>query len=115
VATPVQPEVLAGDLDPLEVLRGGEHLLDQLAVLVLDPVLLHKRPPRFRDAIRQVIAHRLQLTEVKHPRGGSDGVHAMRDLGVTERLAEEPGQLGLEPTDLPSQLQPRLALVYRDA
>ena len=108
-------EVLARDADPLEVLRGGEHPLDQLAVLVLDPVALDQRLPRLGDAVGQAVADHLQLTEVEHPRPGGEGSDAMRYLGVAESLAEEAGQLGLEAGDLPAQLQPRLALVDRDA
>jgi hypothetical protein len=115
MAAAMEAEVLAGDADPLVVLRGGEHLLDQLTVFVLDPVPLDQCPPRFRNATREPIANRLQLAEVEHARDGRNGVDPVRDLGVTEGLAEEAGQLRLEAGDLAAQLQPRLALVDRNA
>jgi hypothetical protein len=106
-----EAEVLAGDAHPLEVLRGSKHPLDQLAVLVLDPPLLNQRPPRLGDALGKAIANRLQLAEVEDPRRYRNRVDPMRDLGVTEGLAEERGQLRLEAADLAPQLEPRLALV----
>jgi hypothetical protein len=113
VPTAGKPEVFPGDANPLEVLRGGEHLLDQLVVLVLDPLALDQRLPRLSHAIGEPVPKRLQLTEIEHPRRGGDGLDAVRDLRVTEPLADETGELGLEAGDLPAQLQPRLALVDR--
>jgi len=114
VAAAVQAEVFAGDADPLVVLGGGEHLPDELVVLVLDPLPLHQRLPRLGSAVGEAVADRLQLAEVEHPRRGGDGLDAVRDLGVAEALADEAGQLRLEPADLATQLQPRVALVDGD-
>lgn len=110
-----EAEVFARDSDPLEVLGGGEHPLDQRPVLVLDQVALDQRLPGLGDAVGEAVANCLQPAEVDHPRLGAEGIDAMRDLGVAEGLAEEGRQLGLEAGDLPPQLQPRLALVDRDA
>jgi hypothetical protein len=115
VTTAVQAEVFAGNADPLEVLGGGEHLLNELVVLVLDPLPLDQGLARFRHAIGEAVADRLQLTEIEHPRRGGDGLDAMGNLRVAKSLADEAGELRLEPGDLPAQLQPRLALVDRNA
>lgn len=111
MAAAVQAEVLARDLNPLEVLRSGEHLLDQLAVLVLQPPPLDQRPPRLGDALGEPIAQCLQLTEVENPRHRGSGTDPVRDLRVSEGLAEERSQLRLEAADLAAQLESRLALV----
>lgn len=95
VAAAMQPEVLPGDLHPLEVLRGGEHPLDQLAVFVLDPLPLDEGPACLGDAIREAVANDLELAQVEDPGGGGDGVNPVRHLGVTERLAEQRAELGL--------------------
>jgi hypothetical protein len=115
VAAAVEAEVLARDAHPLEVLRGSEHLLDQLPVLVLDPVALDEHLPGLGDAIGKTVADRLQGAEVEHPRLNGEGSDPMGHLGVAESLAEKGRQLGLEAGDLPAQLQPRLALVNRNA
>ena len=110
----VQAEVFAGDADPLEVLRRSEHPLDERVVLVLEPLPLHQRLPCLGDAVGKRVAHRLQLAEVEHPRRRADRVDAVRHLGVAEPLADETGELRLQPGDLATQLQPRLALVDAD-
>lgn len=114
MATAVQTEVFPRDPDPLEVLRGGEHPLHQLAVLVLSPRPLDEGAPRLRYAVGETIADHLELAEIEDPGRGCDRVDPVRHLGVTEGLAEEPAQLGLEPGDLAAQLKPGLALVDRD-
>lgn len=110
----VQAEVFAGDADPLEVLGGGEHPLYELVVFVLDPLSLHQSAPRLRHAIGEPVPNHLELTQAEHPRRGGKGVDAMRDPGVAEPLADESGELRLEPGDLSPQLQPGLALVDRN-
>lgn len=115
VAAAVQPEVLPRDPHPLEVLRGGEHRLDELAVLLLDPRPLDQGRACLGDAVREAVANHLQLAQVEDPRGGDDGVDPVRHLGVAERLAEQGAEVGLEPGDLAAQLEPCLALVDRDA
>lgn len=112
--TAVEAEVFAGDADPLEVLGGGEHPPDELVVLVLDPLSLYQRLPGLRRAVGEPVSNLLQLTQVEHPRRGSDGLDMVRNLGVAEPLADEAGELCLEPGDLAAQLQPRLALVDRN-
>lgn len=109
-----EPEVFAGDANPLEVLGCGEHLLDQLAVRVLDLLSLHQSATGVGNAIGEPVPNRLQLTEVEHPRSGSDGLDAVRNLRMAKTLADEFGELRLEPADLLAQLQPCLALVNRD-
>lgn len=110
-----EAEVFAGDAHPLEVLRGGEHPLDQFPSFVLEPVALDERLPSLGNAIGQTVANRLQRAQVKYPGSDTDCIDAMRDLGVAECLAEEGRQLGLEAANLPAQLQSRLVLVDGDA
>lgn len=114
VAAAFEAEVLPGHLDPLEVLGCSKHPLDQFAVLGLHPLSLHQGAPGLGDPVGQVVANRLQITEVEHPRRRGDGVDSMRDRNVTEGLAEERGQLRLETADLAAQLEPRAALVDLD-
>jgi hypothetical protein len=111
VAAAVQAEVLARDPDPLEVLGGGEHPLDQRPVLVLDPAPLDQRLPRLGHAVGEAVAQRLELAEVEQPRAGGNRLDPVGHLGVAERLAEEGCQLGLELGDLATQLAARPALV----
>jgi hypothetical protein len=114
VAAARQPEVFAGDPDPLEVLRGSEHFLDQLTILGLDAGALGEGATSFGHTISETVSNGLDLAQVEHPWCSGDRLEAMGDLGVPEGLAEEAGQLRLKPGNLPAQLQPRLALVYRD-
>ena len=114
VTAAFEAEVLAGHLDPLEVLGRGEHPLDQFAVLGLDLLPLHQGAPGLGDPVGQVVANRLQVTEIENPRRCGDGFDPMRDRSVTEGLAEERGQLRLETADLATQLEPRVALVDPD-
>jgi len=114
VAAAVQPQVLPGDLHPLEVLRGGQHPFDQLAVLVLDAAALDQGGSRLCDAIGQGVADLLELSEIEDAGRAGDGIDPVRNLGVAEGLGEESGELGLEPGDLLAQLKPGFALVDRD-
>ncbi|HMI81795.1 MAG TPA: hypothetical protein VK480_08415, partial [Solirubrobacterales bacterium] len=109
-----EAEVFAGDADPLEVLGGGEHPLDELAVGVLDPAPLDQRRPGLGDAVGEAVAQRLQLAEAEDPRRGGEGLDPVRHLGVAEGLSEEARQLSLEAADLLAQLQAGVALVDSD-
>lgn len=115
VTAAVQAEVLPGDANPLEVLRRREHFLDEIAIFVLEPLPLHQSPLCLGNAVGEPVPDGLQLAQVEHPRRGSESIDPMRDLGATEAVAEAGGELGLEPGDLPPQLQARLALVDRCA
>lgn len=115
MAAAVQPQVLPGDLHPLEILGSGQHPFDQLAVLVLDSRPLDESGARLGNAIGEAVANHLQLTQVQHPGGGRNRVDPVRNLGVAESLAEEPTELGLQPGNLAAQLESCLALVDRDA
>jgi hypothetical protein len=110
----MQAKVFPGDANPLEVLGGDEHLLHQFAVLVLEPLSLHKGLSRFGNTIGEAVSNGLQLAEVKHLRCGGSGLNPVRNLRVTEPLGDEAGELFLKPSDLPAQLQTRLALIDRD-
>jgi len=114
VAAAGKTEVLTRDPHPLEVPGCGDHLLDQLLVLRLEPGALGKGRVRLTDPLGQPVANRLQLTEVENARSRGNRFDAMRQLGMAEGLAEEAGQLRLEAADLTAQLEPRPALVDLD-
>jgi hypothetical protein len=107
----MQAKVLPGDANPLEILGRGYHLLDEITILVLEALPLHQGLLCLGNAIGEPVPDGLQLTQVEYPRRGSDGIDSVRDLGATEALAKARGELGLEPGDLPPQLQARPALV----
>ena len=109
---PGQAEVGAADPQPAVGGGGGKHVVEQLAVGVLDGGALGERALRVGDAGGEGVAELLELTEVEHPRrpGGSDPV---RDVDPAEPLGDQPGELALEPPDLPPQLGPRTQLVAR--
>ena len=115
VTAAVQAQVLSGDLHPLEVLRGGQHPFDQLAVLVLHPLSLDKGGTRLGDTVGKAVANNLELAQVQDPGSGGERIDPVRYLGMAEGLAEEPAELGFEPGDLAAQLEPCLALVDLDA
>jgi hypothetical protein len=104
-------DVGAGDAHPLEALRGGDHLLEQDAVGVLQPGPLRERAARFGDPAGEPVANRLQLAEPEDPGSPRSRRDPVRDLDVPEGLAEEPGQLRLQPPDLPAQLDAGKTLV----
>jgi len=108
-------DVVAADLDPLEVLRRRHHLAQPLAVGGLEPVLLGQGQPRIGDAVGELVAQPLQLPEVEQPRCGRDRGDAVTDLDPAEALGEESGQPLLEGADLAPQLTPRGTLVDVDA
>jgi hypothetical protein len=115
VAAAVQAEVLPGDPNPLEVLGRREHLLDELAILVLESPPLDESTPGLSHTIGEPVPDHLQLTEVEHPRGGGSCLDVVGNLRMTKTLANETGELPLEPGNLPAQLQPRVALVNCNA
>ena len=61
-------EVVARDAQPLEVLRAGQHPLQQLAVAGLELGPLAQCAARVLDPIGQGVANRLQLTQVERSR-----------------------------------------------
>jgi len=111
VAAAVEAEVLPGDANPLEVLRGRQHPFDQRPVAVLELAALDQGPPCLGGAVGKLVAQRLQLAEVEDARFRGDGLDSVGNLGMAESLAEERGQLGLEASDLLAQLLPRVTLV----
>jgi hypothetical protein len=115
VTTARLADVGAADLDPLEVLRRGKHLAQQLAVVGLDPGPLAQRDPRLRDPIREIVAQPLQLAQVEDPRLHRDGGDTVIELDPAEGLGEEAGELTLEVADLAPQLRSGSELVDLDA
>ena len=108
-------DVGATDLDPLEVLRCGDHPAQELAISRLDPGSLLELQPGVGDPFRQLVAQPLQLTEVEDPRLSRDRGNAVIELDPAEGRCEETAQLTLEAADLAPQLGPRPQLVDLDA
>jgi hypothetical protein len=108
-------DVLATDLHPPVVPRRVQHLAQQLAVAGLDQGPLAQRQARLGDSLRERIPHPLQLSEVEDPRLGGNRPDPVAELNPAEGLAEESGQLALEPAHLAAQLDARGVLVDLDA
>jgi hypothetical protein len=103
-------DVGAADADPRVALRGGEHVLEQLAVGLLDEGALGEGAVGLGEAGRERVADLLQLAEVEDPwRPGGD--YAVRHVDPAEAVGNEPRDLPLELADLTPQLLPRLRLV----
>jgi hypothetical protein len=103
-------DVGAADADPRVALRGGQHVVQKLAVGLLDEGALGEDPVRLGEAGRERVADLLQLAEVEDPRrpGGADPI-GNRD--PSHPLGDEPGDLRLELADLAAQLVPRPRLL----
>jgi hypothetical protein len=107
-------DVGAGDADPLELCRRGEHLAQQLAVAGLHPGSLGQRQAGLGDPLGQFVAQPLQLAEIENAGLGGEPGYAVFDPHPAERLGEEGGQLALEAADLAPQLETRRPLVGID-
>jgi hypothetical protein len=114
VAAARQPEVGAADPQPVVALRGGEHVVEKLAVGLLELLALDQRPARLGDLHRERVADLLQRTEVEHPRRARGG-DPVRDDQAPEALGDQPAELPLELGDLPAQLGAGQTLIDRDS
>ena len=106
-----QAEVVAADLNPLEIGRRGQHLAQQLAVGGLGRGLTAQGGLRLANPFGQLVAQPLQLTETEDPGGAGAGSDPVLDLDPAEGLREMPRQLLLEAADLAPQLGPGETLV----
>jgi hypothetical protein len=106
-------DVGAADPQPAVGGRVGKHLGEERAVGLLDGVALEQRAARLGDATRERIADLLQRAEVEHPRRARGG-DPVRDVDAPEPLGDQPGELALQPPDLPAQLGAGQTLVDRD-
>ncbi len=109
-----QAEIGAADPQPAVGGGVGEHLLEQVAVRLLERLALEERAVRLGDLQRQRIADLLELAKVEHP-GRTDGGDPMGDDDAPEALGDQPAELTLEPGDLPAQLGAGQPLVDRDS
>lgn len=107
-------DVGAADPQPAVSDGVGEHLGEERAVGLLDGVALDQRAAGVGDPAGERVAKLLQLAEVEHPRR-SRGGDPVRHVDAPEPLGDQPGQLALEPPDLPPQLRPGQALIDRDS
>jgi hypothetical protein len=108
-------DVGAADPDPLVLDGCGDHAPQQLSVGGLDPVPLGQRRSRLGDAVRERVAHALQLAEPEHAGGSAGSPHGGVDLDPPETLGDELGELALEAADLPAQLAASERLIDRSA
>jgi hypothetical protein len=109
-----QAEVGAADPQPPVGGRVGEHLLDQLAVGLLEGLPLDQRAAGVGDAAGERVAKLLQLTEVENP-WRSHGVDPVRHDDPPEALGDQAAELMLELADLPAQLGAGQTLIDRDS
>jgi hypothetical protein len=100
-----QAEVGAADPQPAVGGGVGDHRLHQLAVRLLDGVALGEGAPRLGEPPGERVTHLLQLPQVEHPRRTRGG-DPVRHVNAAEPVGDQPGQLPLEPPDLPAQLRP---------
>lgn len=104
VAATSLAEIVTRDPQPLVVARRGEHALEQLPVAALELGPLAKGQAGVLDAIRELVADRLELAQAK--RAGRRC--ASRDVGrqaePREGLGEERGKLPFEASHLSPQL-----------
>jgi hypothetical protein len=107
-------DVAALDLHPLEVLRRRQHLGQQLAVGLLDPLALTQGDAGVGDPFGELVAQALQLPEPEDPRLGGHGGDPIVDLDPAEGGGEVLGELALEAADLTPQLGAGEALVDPD-
>ncbi len=104
-------EVVARDAQPLEVLRTGEHPLQQLAVAGLELGPLAQCAARVLDPIGQGVANRLQLTQIECSRLAREGRHVRGNFEPREGLRHQSRELPFEAPDLTPQLGAGEALV----
>jgi hypothetical protein len=104
-------DVVAADPYPAVVLRGGQHLAEQLAVGLLDEGALGEGVAGFADPGGEGVAHLLQLAEAEEARGARCR-NPVRDVHPAESLGDERAQLMLELANLTAQLGTRCQLVY---
>lgn len=107
-------EVGAGDQHPLEVGRRSEHRPQALAVRVLLAGAFAQGQPRRGDPAGEGVALTLEIAEPEDPGLDAERADAMLDRNPAKGLAEQPGQLTLEPADLSAQLGAGGALVDAD-
>jgi hypothetical protein len=113
VAAARQAEVGPADPQPMKLLRGGEHVVEERPVGLLEGVALDQGPARLGDPAGERVADLLELPQVEHPRR-SRGFDPVRDDDAPEALGDQPGELMLELGDLPAQLGAGQTLIDRD-
>ncbi len=101
---------LVRDPQPLVGGRVGDHVLDQLAVLLLDVGAVTELGARRREAVGDRVADLLELGDAEHTRPAGGG-YAPLDPDPRERGPEQPAELGLHAPDLAAQVGARAALL----
>jgi hypothetical protein len=97
---------LVGDPDPLVGRRVGDHLLDQLAVALLDVGAAVQLAAGLREPVGHRIADHLELFDIQDPRTAADpgSCDSPLDPGAREGGAEQSAEFALHPGDLAPQV-----------
>jgi hypothetical protein len=88
-----------------------DQVAEELAAGRLRPCPLGEQEPRLGDPVGQLVADRLQLTEIEDARLGGAGGNGGVDPHPAEGLSQEAREDLLEAADLAAQLAARQALV----
>ena len=103
---PWLPHVLVGHAHPAVALGRGDHRLEQPAVCLLDVgTAAHFRAGVVHTGGKR-ITNPLELAKAQHARPARSADAPVEAL-APEVLSEQPTELGLEPGDLASQVDPR--------
>jgi hypothetical protein len=114
VAAPGLPDVLVGDTHPPVLVGFRDHLLDQLAVLLLEVHPARQIRPGLLEAACQRVTYGLEIGDTEHP-WAARGRDAELDPAAGEGAREELPELALELADLATQIVPRAPLrVFAD-
>src|SRR5689334_21393087 len=89
-------DVLVGDADPLEALGLGDHLLEQLTVLLLDVGAVAEDGADVGDPRRKTVPHLLELGDPEEP-GAPGRCDVPLDPLAWEGRGEELRELALQP------------------
>lgn len=111
VTAPRLADVGPGDPYPPVLGRRGKHLLQQLAVALLEFVALAEGDAGVRDPPGKGVPAVLQLPEPGDPRRSGGNLNSGVDRETGEGLGIKTCQLALEAPDLAAQLSPRQPLV----
>lgn len=88
VAAAGQADVGAADADPAVLLRGGEQILEQGSVGLLEGGALGEGAVRVGDPCGERVAHLLQLPQPEHPRR-PHGLDPVRDDDPSQARGDE--------------------------
>jgi hypothetical protein len=104
-------DIRAGDPQPLELGRAVKHAIEQVAIPCLQLGPLGERHASVTDALGELVADPLELTEAEGARLKCGRDYGRVDLQARKGLGPHARELMLEPADLAAQVGAREALV----